>query len=212
MEGFELGYRTQIAQQVGLDLSVYQYRYTDIVSSTLGSSSVTMYAPSIFFIVQNLDRCNCGNGWLNGAELSVDWLLTPMWRMQLSYAWTHVNMDDSANPIAQGQGKSAERSTARHYGSLRSQWNVSTNQQFDAWIRGSSGIYRTLSPYITEIRVPGYLTLDLRYAVKVTKDLELALTGRNLVGPRRIEYVTDYVPATPVIIEPSLLLSARWKF
>ena len=64
----------------------------------------------------------------------------------------------------------------------------------------------------TEIHVSGYVTLDLRYAVKLNKDLELALTGRNLVGPRRIEYVTDYVPATPVIIEPSLLLSARWKF
>jgi iron complex outermembrane receptor protein len=100
----------------------------------------------------------------------------------------------------------------RHYGSLRSQWNISSSQQFDAWIRGSSGLYRTLTPYTTEMHVPGYVTLDLRYAFKLNKDLELALTGRNLVGPRRIEYVTDYVPATPVIIEPSLLLSARWKF
>lgn len=212
MEGFELGYRSQLNQQLGVDVSVYRYRYTDIVSSTQGNTLYPVLISGIPLAIQNLDRCNCANGWLSGAELSVDWLIMPTWRMQLSYAFTHVDMDDSANPIAQAQGQKEERSTARHSGSLRSQWNVSASQQFDAWIRGSSGIDRTLSPYTTAVRVPGYVTLDLRYAYKLNKDIELALTGRNLIGPRRIEYVTDYVPATPVIIEPSLLLSARWKF
>jgi len=211
MEGFELGYRSQLTQQLNFDATVYRYRYSDIVTSTLGDFLFPPFS-GLPFPVQNLDRSNGGSGWLSGAELSVDWLLTPIWRMQLSYAFTHVDMDDSTNPITQAQGRKEERSTARHTGSLRSQWNVSSSQQFDAWIRGSSGIDRTLSPYTTTIRVPGYVTLDLRYAYKLNKDIELALTGHNLVGPRRIEYVTDYVPATPVIIEPSLLLSARWKF
>ncbi len=211
MEGIELGYRSQLTQQLGVDLSVYRYRYSDIVSSSAGSQFVqVLYTIPIAF--QNLDRNNAGNGWLSGAELSVDWLLAPTWRVQLSYAFTHVDMDDSANPTTQAQGLKEERTTARHTGSLRSQWNVSSSQQFDAWIRGSSGIDRTLSPYTTTISVPGYVTLDLRYAIKLNKDIEVALSGRNLIGPRRIEYVTDYVPATPVIIEPSLLLSARWKF
>ncbi|MDP2882898.1 MAG: TonB-dependent receptor [Azonexus sp.] len=212
MEGFELGYRSQLSQRLGVDVSVYRYRYSDIVSSAQGNMLFPVFISGVPLAVQNLDRNNDGNGWLSGAELSVDWLLAPTWRMQLSYACTHVNMDDSANPVARAQGLKEERSTARHYGSLRSQWNVSSSQQFDAWIRGSSGIDRTLSPYTTTIRVPGYVTLDLRYAYTLNKDIELALTGRNLVGPRRIEYVTDFVPATPVIIEPSLLLSARWKF
>lgn len=212
MEGVELGYRSQLSQQLGVDVSVYRYRYSDVVSSMQGNMLYPVVMSGVQLAIQNLDRCNCGNGWLSGAELSVDWLLAPTWRMQLSYAFTHVDMDDSANPIAQAQGQKEEGSTARHYGSLRSQWNVSTSQQLDAWIRGSSGVDRTLSPYTTTIRVPGYVTLDLRYAYKLDKDVELALTGRNLVGPRRVEYVTDYVPATPVIIEPSVLLSGRWKF
>jgi iron complex outermembrane receptor protein len=54
--------------------------------------------------------------------------------------------------------------------------------------------------------------LDLRYAHKVNKDLELAITGRNLVGANRTEFVSDYIPSVPVDIAPSLLLSARWKF
>ncbi|MBP5985754.1 MAG: TonB-dependent receptor [Azonexus sp.] len=212
MEGVELGYRSQLAQQFGIDLSVYRYRYSDIVSSTLGSQSVLVYNPFVMLAVQNLDRCNCGNGWLNGAELSVDSIISTAWRLQLSYTWTQVDMDASSNPIANAQGRNTERATPRHAVSLRSQWNLSSRQQFDAWIRGSSGSYRTLSPYTTETRVPGYMTLDLRYAHKLTNDLELAVTGRDLVGPRRVEFVTDYVPATPVVIAPSVLVSARWKF
>lgn len=211
MEGFELGYRSQLTQHFGFDVTAYRYRYSGIVTTSLGDFLLPPFS-GLPFPVQNMERSNGGAGWLSGAELSVDWLLAPSWRIQLSYTFTHVDMDESANPVTHNQGLREERSTARHYGSLRSQWNVSSSQQFDAWIRGSSGIYRTLAPYPTEIYVPGYVTLDLRYAYKLSKDIELALTGRNLVGPRRIEYVTDYVPATPVIIEPSLLLSARWKF
>lgn len=62
------------------------------------------------------------------------------------------------------------------------------------------------------MRVPGYVTLDLRYAHKVNNDLELAITGRNLVGQKRTEFISDYLPSIPIEISPSLLFSARLKF
>ncbi|MBS1140056.1 MAG: TonB-dependent receptor [Proteobacteria bacterium] len=216
MEGVEIGWRSQLTQQFGVDVSAYRYRYSNIVSSTLGNTRIELITLPLVgptpYVVQELDRCNCANGWLSGAELSIDWLVSPVWRLQLSYTRTQVDMDDSDNSLAQSQGKVQERSTARHYGSLRSQWNVSSSQQFDAWVRGSSGFYRTLTPYTTEVYVPGYVTLDLRYAFKINKDLEIAVSGRNLIGARHIEYATDYVPATPALIAPSAFISGRWKF
>jgi len=95
---------------------------------------------------------------------------------------------------------------------LRSQWNISPSRQFDAWIRGSAGYQRLNAPYTDMVTVPGYVTLDLRYAHKLSKNLELSLSGRNLVGPRRIEFVSDYLASVPVEVSPSLLLNARWKF
>ena len=68
------------------------------------------------------------------------------------------------------------------------------------------------SPYVTTVRVPGYVTVDLRYAYRVNKSLELALIGRNLVGARRAEYVSDYIPTVATAMAPSLLLSTRWSF
>ena len=210
MEGVELGYRSQLTPTFNVDLSTYRYRYTDQLSG-----KATSYDPVTLFpvaLIQNNTLCNCGNGWINGTEISSDWLVLPNWRLQLSYSWTRIDMDDSSNLQIDSAGKVNERGTPRHYGSLRSQWNITSNQQFDAWIRGSAGYDRINAPYVNLVRVPGYVTLDLRYAHKLNKDLEVALTGRNLIGQRRTEFVSDYLPSVPVEITPSLLLSARWKF
>jgi iron complex outermembrane receptor protein len=209
MEGIELGYRSQLTSSFNIDLTAYRYRYTDIVGGKAGSQDFIYFPISI---IQNVNLYNAGKGWVNGAELAADWLIMPSWRMQLSYTWTRIQMDDSNNPIVQGSGDNDKVGTPHHHGSLRSQWNLSANQQFDAWVRGSAGFDRVNAPYTNLVHVPGYVTLDLRFAHKLNKDLELAITGRNLVGARRVEFVSDYIPSVPIEISPSVLLSARWKF
>jgi len=209
MEGLELGYRTQLSPGFSVDTSAYRYRYSERVSAVLGATDISGL-PAYF--VQDVMTANASAGWISGAELSADWLVLPAWRLQLSYTWTRIEMDDTTNPVAQADGKQLEKGTPRHYGSLRSQWNISPSRQFDAWIRASDSYQRLNTPYTNLVTVPSYVTLDLRYAHKVDKNLELALSGRNLVGPRRIEFVSDYIASAPIKIGPSLLLSARWKF
>jgi len=208
MEGIELGYRSQLSPSLNLDASVYRYRYSNRVSATLGATDFSGF-PNV---IQDVNICNCSAGWVSGAELSADWQVMPTWRLQLSYTWTEIRMDASSDPAVDADGQQVEQGTPRHYGSLRSQWNISPSQQFDTWIRGSAGYERLNAPYNGMVHVPGYVTLDLRYAHRVNKDLELVASGRNLVGPRRLEFVSDYIASVPVVIGPSLLLSARWKF
>ncbi len=210
MSGLELGYRTQLSASVGIDLSGYRYRYRDRVSARAGAVDPFSFYP--FAIVQDVNVCNCSNGRITGAELSADWLVLPAWRLQLSYSWIRTRMDETDNLVAQADGDAAEKATPHHYASLRSQWNISASRQFDAWLRGSAGYERLNAPYSDLVRVPGYVTLDLRYAHKLNKDLELAITGRNLIGARRVEFVSDYIPSIPSEIAPSVLVSARWKF
>lgn len=210
MEGLELGYRTQLANNFNIDVSTWQYRYRDRVSGTLGTVDATTWFP--FALIQNTHTCNCSNGWISGIDLSADWLVQASWRLQLTYSLTRVRMDNTDNLSVQIDNRHNERSTPHHYGSLRSQWNISPSQQFDAWLRGSAGIQRINTPYTDTVHVPGYVTLDLRYAHKLNKSLELALTGRNLVGASRIEYVSDYIPSAPIKITPSVSVSARWSF
>jgi iron complex outermembrane receptor protein len=210
MEGVELGYRSQLSTTIGVDLAGYRYRYRDRISAKAAGIDPISFYP--FAVIQDVNVCNCSNGRITGAELSADWLVLPAWRLQLSYSWTRIRMDETANPVAQDDSTGVEKGTPRQYASLRSQWNISATRQFDAWLRGSAGYQRLDAPYPDLLRVPGYVTLDLRYAHKLNKDLELALTGRNLIGARRFEFVSDYIPSIPVKIGPSALLSARWKF
>lgn len=237
-KGIELGYRKQFSSAFSADVSAYRYRYTDLrtggVTNTYGCSLMltgfgipfdptkcTYFGltglPIIFSEVQTI---NGMSGWSNGIELSADWLVVPNWRLQLSYSWSSLKMDSSSDPGINMDAEITEHSGPRHYGSLRSQWNITTSQQFDLWFRASGGFDRqnmidlvpstTGAPTFTH--VPGYLTVDLRYAYRFNKDLEFALIGRNLINNHRLEYLSDFVPTAASSITPTWLISTRWNF
>lgn len=238
-KGFELGYRKQFAANLGADLTVYHQHYKDL----RGATQLRMYGCHPMFAAFGLafDPVGCAyfgvpagtpvlfsqnqtennlSGTSRGAELAVDWLVNPGWRLQLSYAWSRLDMDSGGDTVARAAAVAAERSSPRHHGSLRSQWNISPSQQFDAWLRGSTGVDRVnqvnLTPGAagmpTYRHVPGYVTLDLRYAYRINKDLELALVGRNLIARHRLEYISDFIPTAATEIAPSWAVTARWKF
>ncbi|NTV71120.1 MAG: TonB-dependent receptor [Azonexaceae bacterium] len=238
--GLEVGFRKQFSSTFSADINAYRYRYTHLrsgsqtgmttCSAVLSGFSGIPYDPTtcatfgipdgtpLLFNFSATD--NSGAGWSDGVELSADWLVTANWRLQLSYTWSKLRLDASSNPGVDAGGEITERAAPRHYGSLRSQWNITRSQQFDLWIRGAAGLDRfnlidpvpnaTGTPTYT--RVPGYITLDLRYAYRINKDLEFALIGRNLLHSKRLEYVSDFIPSAATAITPTWLISTRWSF
>ncbi len=239
-QGVELGYRKQLSSAVSADVSAYRYRYTNLRSGT----QTGMFGCSPMFGAL-LDTAKCGYfgldttppfgtpvlfvetqtinglaGWSDGVELSADWMVTPNWRLQLSYSWNHLKMDSSSNPSINTHAEITERSGPHQYGSFRSQWNITPNQQFDLWLRSSGGFDRqklidlvpNTSTAPTFSHVPGYVTLDLRYGYRVNKDLEFALIGRNLINTKHLEYISDFIPSAATSITPTWLLSTRWNF
>ena len=239
-KGMEIGFRKQFYSTFSADINAYRYRYTKLrsggqtgmatCSAMLAMFSSIPYDPAtcatfsvpdgtpLLFNFSSTD--NSGAGWSDGVEFSADWLVTSNWRLQLSYTWSKLRLDASSNSAVNADGEIMERAVPRHYGSLRSQWNITRNQQFDLWIRGSAGVDRlnlidpvpstTGAPTFT--RVPGYVTLDLRYAYRVNKDLEFALIGRNLLSNHRLEYISDFIPTATTAITPTWLISTRWSF
>ncbi len=224
-QGVEIGYRKQFSPVLSGDISLYRYRYTDLRGGSLGS----LYSCSPAFPGYVAGACPAAlqgkaayyatsqvanelAGWSNGAELSIDWLATPDWRLQLSYSWSQLDMNEYSNTAQQNMARFQEKSTPRHYGSLRSQWDIDTRQQLDLWLRTSGGFERYNAPYTTSIRVPGYATIDLRYAYRFDRNLEVALIGRNLIGARRFEYISDYISSVATELAPSLMLTTRWAF
>lgn len=239
-EGVEIGYRKQWSAAVSADIAAYRYRYTQLRSGSqaaiYGCYANFAFIPGFPFpvepsrcpsvlsgaavVIQEVQTNNALSGWSQGVELAVDWLVTAGWRLQLSYAWSMLDMDRDGDAINQTNARMTERAQPRHTASLRSQWNLTANQQFDLWLRAVSGLDRidvtdatpTTSTEPSYVHIPGYVTLDLRYGLRINKDLELALSGRNLIGQHRMEYLSDYIPSIGNEIKPSWLLSARWKF
>lgn len=238
--GVEVGFRKQFSSTFSADINAYRYRYSKLrggsqtgmttCSAALSGFTGIPYAPATCatfgipdgtpLLFNFIATENAGAGWSDGIELSADWLVTAGWRLQLSYTWSKLRLDASANPSVNADGEIIERGAPRHYGSLRSQWNITRSQQFDVWIRGAAGLDRvnlidpvpnaTGAPTYT--RVPGYVTLDLRYAYRVNKDLEFALIGRNLLHSQRLEYASDFLPTVKTAITPTWLISTRWSF
>ena len=242
-EGVELGYRKQISNTVSADVTGYRYRYTNLRSGSqtgfigcspaFGAFPLNMIpgvqvdpsrCPGILsgqtVLLQEVQAINGLAGWSTGFELAAEWLVTPNWRLQLSYSWSKLNMDEGKDAIANADAQMTERAKPRESTSLRSQWNMSTSQQLDLWLRAMSSYERvnitdatpTTSTEPSYVRIPGYVTLDLRYAYRVNKDLEIALIGRNLIGARRVEYLSDYIPTIANEIKPSAMFTTRWKF
>jgi len=242
-EGVELGYRKQISNTVSADVTGYRYRYTNLRSGSqtgligcspaFGAFPLNMIpgvqvdpsrCPGILsgqtVLLQEMQAINGLAGWSTGFELAAEWLVTPNWRLQLSYSWSKLNMDEGKDAIANADAQMTERAKPRESTSLRSQWNMSTSQQLDLWLRAMSSYERvnitdatpTTSTEPSYVRIPGYVTLDLRYAYRVNKDLEIALIGRNLIGARRVEYLSDYIPTIANEIKPSAMFTTRWKF
>lgn len=235
----ELGYRKQLSTAISADINVYRYRYTDLRSGRqtgmfgchpmFALSSIPVDAAKCAYfgipigtpvLFNEMQTTNGLAAWNDGIELSADWLVTPGWRLQLSYSWSHLKVDHNSNATIDADGKIMERASPRHQASLRSQWNITPSQQFDLWLRGASGMDRlnlvdtvpsaTGAPTFT--RIPGYITMDLRYAYRVNKDMEFALIGRNLIGRHRLEYLSDYIPTAATEIAPAWLLTTHWRF
>ena len=237
-QGVELGYRKQISTNASADINVYRYRYTDLRSGrqtgmfgchpmfAMASITVDPIKCAYFgltglpVLFNEMQATNGLAAWNDGVEISADWLVVSGWRLQFSYSWSYLQADRSSNATTDADGKIMERAAPRHHVSLRSQWNITPSQQFDLWLRGTSGMDRlnlvdtvpstTGAPTFT--RVPGYLTLDLRYAYRVNKDLEFALIGRNLIARHRLEYLSDYIPTAATEIAPTWLISSHWRF
>lgn len=238
-QGVELGYRKQISTTANADINLYRYRYTDLRSGRqtgmfgchpmFALSGIPLDAGKCAYfglpigtpvVFNEMQATNGLAAWNDGVEISADWLVVSGWRLQFSYSWSYLQVDRSSNATTNADGRIMERAAPRHQASLRSQWNITPSQQFDLWLRSSSGMDRLIlidtvpsatgAPTFT--RVPGYVTLDLRYAYRVNKDLEFALIGRNLIGRHRLEYLSDYIPTAATEIAPTWLISTHWRF
>jgi iron complex outermembrane receptor protein len=86
--------------------------------------------------------------------------------------------------------------------------SLTDRQQFDLWLRYVS----KLGDRNLQFSIPAYTTLDLRYAWRPTRDLELSVVGQNLLDDQHPEFVPSLLPGQALEIERGVYLKAKWQF
>lgn len=142
-----------------------------------------------------------------GLEISTEWRPLDYWRLQLNASRMWVDgMDLSASNLVYG-------SSPKYQGALRSSFDVNESQHFDLWWRRIGGLDgRGMNGWpVSNTPIAARTELDLRYAVRVSKPLEVALAAQNQLSRQQLQFYPDYMPSLPVTPQHTVYLQAVWK-
>ena len=164
---YETGYRTQFSDQASLSVSLYYNDYSDIRTTTLtGGTPVGIFANSL-------------QGHTVGGELWGEYKPFSWWRLTpgVSFIRKSLHVKPGGNDIAGIQ--TAQGIDPGHQLFLRSYWQLGSSFNFYVGLRQVGSLALA--------HLPAYFEADARVAWQATPDLELSLTGQNLVHDHHYE-------------------------
>lgn len=199
---YEVGYRTQVNPLLSFDATAFYNSYEELRSIT--SLAMAFDPFPVPHVVNQVVTGNKLTATTHGVELAVDWHVANWWRLQGAYTYFDMKTERTGDIAGDAQALRFEDTNPRNQFSLRSAMNLNANRQFDIWVRYVS----SLPGY----DIPAYTAVDMRYAWKVRKDLELSLVGQNLFDPRHAEFVSDNMLTRNVELQRGAYVKAKWQF
>lgn len=203
MVSYEIGYRIEPLPRLSFDVAAYRNVYDNL---RVASGQINPAVPVTSLVVSNDMH---GNSY--GAEVSAEWTPVPWWRVQTAYSYQKLKMfldNGSSDTVNKGN---AESSTPHQQISLRSGFDLSSQVTLDLWLRGTSRIEQ-INELSETISVPGYMTMDVRVAWKLSRQLELSLVGQNLLSTHHPEFNSDVVNTINSEVPRSVYGKVTWKF
>jgi iron complex outermembrane receptor protein len=199
--GYELGYRAYVSGAGFVSFASFYNRYDDLLS--VENRPIEPEAtPEPPHLVLPLYFRNGIAADTKGVEISSLWDVRSWWRVRGSYSFMHLDArryptSNDASTVAQLEGDSP-----RH--------KVVTQSFFELPKGFDLGLtYRYVSSVPgPDQRVPAYSTGDVRFAKRLTRELELSVVGRNLFQPSHPEYAGD--PGGLVGIRRSAFIKLTW--
>lgn len=200
---YEMGFRHQLTPQASVDVTGFFNDYSQLRDLNPGQISPGSTLPP--HLILPVLVSNNASAYSYGAEVSADWRPIESWRLQGSYSY--LNIHTSANALSQqfdATTGGANKANPHHQLSLRSNYDISDRIQLNLWLRYVSGI--------AFYNIPSYVTMDTKLAWKPVQNVEFFLVGQNLFTQNHREYVSEFIPTTPVQIPRGIYVGARWQF
>jgi iron complex outermembrane receptor protein len=188
---YEVGYRGLPLPATNLSVSLYYNQYDDLRSiERVGSGSLPVI------------QANRLEGNTYGVESWGDRQILPWWRLSagVNVFFKDIRADDEGSTDLTRQ--SAGNDPSYTY-SLRSRMDLIHDIDFDVGLRKVDALQTP--------RVDSYLGLDARLAKRVADNLEVSLSGFNLLDSQHQESAVTST-ATPLEVRRSVIAGLRWTF
>ncbi len=203
---YELGFRSQVTDQLHVDLALYYNRYENLrwpkftgieCVPTGGAFPACLGQPGLEYVDFMTQIANASDGEAWGAELAVNWRVSEHW--QLLAAYTGSDYETRPDTLIDSQGMGF-----RNQLSLQSRHDFNDRVALDLWLR-----------YVDEVEfydIDDYWSLNLRLAYRLSDALEFALVGTDLLDGSHQEYETEVRDLVPVEIERAVRAEFRFRF
>jgi iron complex outermembrane receptor protein len=192
---YEAGYRTTFSKSVSLDVTGFYNDYHDLRNETRGTPFFSGTS-----LIMPINYSNTRQGKTYGIEIATVWQMLDWWRWDTNYSWLHTQFSDANNMPA---------ISPQHQVSLRGALSLRHDIDLDFWFRYTDSAFAIGTA--SDMTIKGYVTLDLRAAWRVCQNIELSLTGQNLLAEKHLEYVQEF-KTLPTAINRGMYGKISWHF
>ena len=174
---YELGYRTQLLDDLSFDLAAYYHDYDDIRTNEVGSIPLPTppYPPGA--LTATFGNKAGANAY--GIEIGANWKVTDHWTLSGWYTLMKVDVDLDADST-DVTTEPTEDDTPTDQIHFRSRMNLPWNLDFDTLLFHAGDVPNQ--------NTDEYTRLDLRLGWRPIEGVEVSVAGQNLVDRRHEEF------------------------
>lgn len=199
---YELGYRFQPHETMLLDFTLFYNDYDKLRSfSPVGISFPSQTAPLAAFIFEFDNKLK---GETYGFEMAFDWRPTDELTVRASYTYFDMQLHNGSNPADKALAETFEGQSPEHQVNLLSSYDLTPDLTVTL-----GGHYIDRLPSSS---VGSHIDIDVGLRWQATKNLNLAIFGKNLLHTEQFEYrqVTLAPVSTKIEREGYLMLELKF--
>jgi iron complex outermembrane receptor protein len=192
---YELGYRAQAGKLFTTSLATFYNEYDDVRSTTISEGT---FLP--FYFENGVAGHTWGAEWTGTLQLARNWSLHGgyvLLQERLRVKPGRIDITNARNEVADPQQQA----------SLRSSLDLPGRLAFDLGLRWVDTVRNSNGPAVG--RVSSYMDLNARLSWHATRQLELAVTGENLLHEQHPEY--GFPSPARIEVERSVYGKLVWR-
>ncbi len=199
----EIGYRTQLLQNVSLDMTGFYNSYTDLTSEETGTPYLES-SPAPAHLVLPLNSGNLLNGESHGGEMALNWKPASRWTLSPGYSYLQLHIHRDATSTDTGTPRTLEGSSPREQAQLRTHLDLASRLTWD------TSVY--FVGRLPALHIPSYTRLDTGLTWKLGEKLAFSIAGQNLLQDHHLESNGPDQIVESSLVKRSVYAKFTWEF